>query len=395
MNKTNKDEKLTMLNFTFKNQTEVLFGKGQLSEVASRLPHNAKVLFLYGGGSIKKNGIYDKTLEALGDAEVVEFHGVEPNPEFSTLMKAVEVARENKVNFILAVGGGSVIDGAKFVAAAVNFAGDPWDILIKEAPFENPLPIGAVLTLPATGSESNGNSVVNRKETSQKRAFSSESVQPVFAVLDPEFTYSLPMRQVSNGVVDAFVHVIEQYLTYAVNAPLQDRFAEGILQTLIEEGPKSLATPTDYDVRANVMWSATMALNGLIGKGVPQDWGTHMIGHELTALHGLDHAVTLAIVLPSLMYVQRDSKKEKILQLGERVFNISEQNEEKAIDLTIKAVQDFFETMQVKTRLSDYDIDKTAIDGLVDNLERNGLTALGEHGDIDLVKAREILTLAA
>ena len=395
MNKTNKDEKLTMLNFTFKNQTEVLFGKGQLSEVASRLPHNAKVLFLYGGGSIKKNGIYDKTLEALGDAEVVEFHGVEPNPEFSTLMKAVEVARENKVNFILAVGGGSVIDGAKFVAAAVNFAGDPWDILIKEAPFENPLPIGAVLTLPATGSESNGNSVVNRKETSQKRAFSSESVQPVFAVLDPEFTYSLPMRQVSNGVVDAFVHVIEQYLTYSVNAPLQDRFAEGILQTLIEEGPKSLATPTDYDVRANVMWSATMALNGLIGKGVPQDWGTHMIGHELTALHGLDHAVTLAIVLPSLMYVQRDSKKEKILQLGERVFNISEHNEEKAIDLTIKAVQDFFETMQVKTRLSDYDIDKTAIDGLVDNLERNGLTALGEHGDIDLVKAREILTLAA
>ncbi|NDW16045.1 iron-containing alcohol dehydrogenase [Alteromonas genovensis] len=384
-----------MLNFTFKNQTEVLFGKGQLSEVASRLPHNAKVLFLYGGGSIKKNGIYDKTVEALGDAEVVEFHGVEPNPEFSTLMKAVEVARDNKVNFILAVGGGSVIDGAKFVAAAVNFAGDPWDILIKEAPFENPLPIGAVLTLPATGSESNGNSVVNRKETSQKRAFSSESVQPVFAVLDPEFTYSLPMRQVSNGVVDAFVHVIEQYLTYSVNAPLQDRFAEGILQTLIEEGPKSLATPTDYDVRANVMWSATMALNGLIGKGVPQDWGTHMIGHELTALHGLDHAVTLAIVLPSLMYVQRDSKKEKILQLGERVFNISEHNEEKAIDLTIKAVQDFFETMQVKTRLSDYDIDKTAIDGLVDNLERNGLTALGEHGDIDLVKAREILTLAA
>ncbi len=384
-----------MLNFTFKNQTEVLFGKGQLSEVASRLPQSAKVLFLYGGGSIKKNGIYDKTIEALGNADIVEFQGVEPNPEFSTLMKAVEVARENKVNFILAVGGGSVIDGAKFVAAAVNFAGDPWDILIKEAPFENPLPIGAVLTLPATGSESNGNSVVNRKETSQKRAFSSESVQPVFAVLDPEFTYSLPMRQVSNGVVDAFVHVIEQYLTYSVNAPLQDRFAEGILQTLIEEGPKSLATPTDYDVRANVMWSATMALNGLIGKGVPQDWGTHMIGHELTALHGLDHAVTLAIVLPSLMYVQRDSKKEKILQLGERVFNISEQNEEKAIDLTIKAVQDFFETMQVKTRLSDYDIDKTAIDGLVDNLERNGLTALGEHGDIDLVKAREILTLAA
>lgn len=384
-----------MLNFTFKNHTEILFGKGQLSKVSSRLPENAKVLFLYGGGSIKKNGIYDQVINALQGVEFVEFQGVEPNPEFTTLMKAVQLVRDNKVNFILAVGGGSVVDGAKFVAAAANFEGDPWDILIKGAPFSDPLPVGAVLTLPATGSESNGNAVVNRKETSQKRSFSSETVQPVFAVLDPEFTYSLPARQVSNGVVDAFVHVIEQYLTYSVNAPLQDRFAEGILQTLIEEGPKALATPHDYDVRANVMWSATMALNGLIGKGVPQDWGTHMIGHELTALHGLDHAVTLAIVLPSLMYVQRKQKQEKILQLGQRVFNIKEEDDDKAIDLTIKAVQDFFESMQVKTRLSDYNIDKSSIDGLINNLERNGLTALGEHGDIDLTKAREILTLAA
>lgn len=384
-----------MLNFTFKNQTEILFGKGQLSEVTPRLPKNAKVLFLYGGGSIKKNGIYDSTLACLKGADVVEFSGVEPNPEFDTLMKAVNVARDNDVNFILAVGGGSVIDGAKFIAAAVNFEGDPWDILISGAQFENPLPIGAVLTLPATGSESNGNSVVNRSELSQKRAFSSESVQPVFAVLDPEFTFSLPPRQVSNGVVDAFVHVIEQYLTYPVNAPLQDRFAEGILQTLITEGPKALETPEDYDVRANVMWSATMALNGLIGKGVPQDWGTHMIGHELTALHGLDHAVTLAIVLPSLMYVQRAKKEDKILQLGQRVFGIDNEDKNKAIDLTIKAVQDFFESMQVKTRLSDYDIEMHAIDGIIANLEKNGMTALGEHGDIDLAKAKEILTLAA
>lgn len=384
-----------MLNFTFKNQTEILFGKGQLNEVPSRLPDDAKVLFLYGGGSIKKNGIYNDVITTLKNTEVVEFGGVEPNPEFETLMKAVQVARENAVNFILAVGGGSVIDGAKFIAAAVNFDGDPWDILVKSAPFTNPLPVGAVLTLPATGSESNGNSVVNRKETSQKRAFSAESVQPVFAVLDPEYTFSLPPRQVSNGVVDAFVHVIEQYLTYPVNAPLQDRFAEGILLTLIEEGPKALAAPENYDVRANVMWSATMALNGLIGKGVPQDWATHMIGHELTALYGLDHAATLAIVLPSLMFVQREQKRVKILQLGKRVFGIDEQDETRALDLTIKAVQDFFESMQVKTRLADYDIDKSAIDGLVANLERNGLTALGEHGDIDLAKARQILTLAA
>lgn len=384
-----------MLNFTFKNRTEILFGKDQIQEVTSRLPANAKVMFLYGGGSIKNNGIYADVTGVLNGVEVTEFAGVEPNPEFETLMKAVQVARDNQVNFILAVGGGSVIDGAKFIAAAVNFDGDPWDILVKGAEFDEPLPIGAVLTLPATGSESNGNSVVNRKETAQKRAFGSDKVQPVFAVLDPQYTFSLPARQVSNGVVDAFVHVIEQYLTYPVNAPLQDRFAEGILQTLVSEGPKALATPQDYDVRANIMWSATMALNGLIGKGVPQDWATHMIGHELTALYSLDHAQTLAIVLPSLMFVQRDQKSAKILQLGERVFGITEGEDAKRIDLTIKAVQDFFEKMQVNTRLSDYQIDKSKINDIVANLEKNGMTSLGEHGDIDLAKAREILTLAA
>ncbi len=414
-----------VLNFTFKNQTEILFGKGQIAEVSSRLPKDAKVLFLYGGGSIKKNGIYDQVMTALnadkksGSVEpaantttVVEFGGVEPNPSFETLMKAVEVARAEDVNFILAVGGGSVIDGAKFVAAAHNFEGDPWDILLTGASFENPLPVGAVLTLPATGSESNGNSVVTKKATAQKRGFSSESVQPVFAVLDPEYTFSLPARQVSNGVVDAFVHVIEQYLTYPVNAPLQDRFAEGILQTLIAEGPKALSNPTDYDVRANVMWSATMALNGLIGKGVPQDWATHMIGHELTALYNLDHAQTLAIVLPALMQVQQESKKAKILQLGERVFGISvikgdaEQKaaEQDAIEKTIAAVVAFFEEMGVNTKMSDYDLlgdkplsndkDRSAIDKLIASLENNGMTKLGEHGDIDPKKARQILELA-
>ncbi|QPG05565.1 iron-containing alcohol dehydrogenase [Salinimonas marina] len=384
-----------MLNFTFKNRTEILFGEGQIQEVASRLPENARVLFLYGGGSIKKNGIFDDVSAVLQSATVTEFAGVEPNPEYETLMQAVQVSRDNQVNFILAVGGGSVIDGAKFIAAAVNFDGNPWDILVSGAEFSETLPIGAVLTLPATGSESNGNSVVNRRETAQKRAFGSDSVQPMFAVLDPTYTFSLPPRQVSNGVIDAFVHVIEQYLTYPVNAPLQDRFAEGILHTLLTEGPKALSTPQDYDVRANVMWSATMALNGLIGKGVPQDWATHMIGHELTALYNLDHAQTLAIVLPSLMFVQREQKKTKILQLGERVFGITGEDEGRCLDLTIKAVQDFFEAMQVQTRLADYQIEKRSIDDIVANLEKNGMTALGEHGDIDLAKARQILNLAA
>ena len=383
-----------MLNFIYKNQTEILFGKGQMSEITSRLPENAKVLLLFGGGSIKKNGVYDQAMSALADVDVIEFGGVEPNPTYETLMQAVTTAKEQNVNFILAVGGGSVIDGAKFVAAAYNFAGEPWDILVKGAEFSNPLPIGAVLTLPATGSESNGNSVVTKKETSQKRAFSSPSVQPVFAVLDPEYTFSLPERQVSNGVVDAFVHVIEQYLTYPVNAPLQDRFAEGILQTLISEGPKALSEPQNYDVRANVMWSATMALNGLIGQGVPQDWSTHMIGHELTALYNLDHAQTLAIVLPALMHVQKEQKSIKIQQLGERVFGFNYNDEAEQIDKTIKAVQDFFEAMAVKTRLADYDLDEQAIDAVVKNLEKNEITTLGEHGDIDLAKVKQILALA-
>ena len=383
-----------MLNFIYKNQTEILFGKGQMSEITSRLPENAKVLLLFGGGSIKKNGVYDQAMSALADVDVIEFGGVEPNPTYETLMQAVTTAKEQNVNFILAVGGGSVIDGAKFVAAAYNFAGEPWDILVKGAEFSNPLPIGAVLTLPATGSESNGNSVVTKKETSQKRAFSSPSVQPVFAVLDPEYTFSLPERQVSNGVVDAFVHVIEQYLTYQVNAPLQDRFAEGILQTLISEGPKALSEPQNYDVRANVMWSATMALNGLIGQGVPQDWSTHMIGHELTALYNLDHAQTLAIVLPALMHVQKEQKSIKIQQLGARVFGFNYNDEAEQIDKTIKAVQDFFEAMAVKTRLADYDLDEQAIDAVVKNLEKNEITTLGEHGDIDLAKVKQILALA-
>ena len=383
-----------MLNFIYKNQTEILFGKGQMSESTSRLPENAKVLLLFGGGSIKKNGVYAQAMSALADVDVIEFGGVEPNPTYETLMQAVATAKEQNVNFILAVGGGSVIDGAKFVAAAYNFAGEPWDILVKGAEFSNPLPIGAVLTLPATGSESNGNSVVTKKETSQKRAFSSPSVQPVFAVLDPEYTFSLPERQVSNGVVDAFVHVIEQYLTYPVNAPLQDRFAEGILQTLISEGPKALSEPQNYDVRANVMWSATMALNGLIGQGVPQDWSTHMIGHELTALYNLDHAQTLAIVLPALMHVQKEQKSIKIQQLGARVFGFNYNDEAEQIDKTIKAVQDFFEAMAVKTRLADYDLDEQAIDAVVNNLEKNELTTLGEHGDIDLAKVKQILALA-
>ena len=383
-----------MLNFEFKNTTEILFGEGQSKLIAERLNSNDKILLLYGGGSIKKNGVYDDVVAALAGFEFVEFAGVEPNPTYETLSEALQVVKEQDINFILAVGGGSVIDGAKYIAAAAHYPGDGWDILVEGAEVTSALPIGAVLTLPATGSESNGNSVVTKKATQQKRAFGSPLVQPQFAVLDPTYTYSLPTRQVANGVVDAFVHVIEQYLTYPVNAPLQDRFAEGILSTLIEQGPQALSTPHDYAVRANIMWSATMALNGLIGKGVPQDWATHMIGHELTALYNLDHAQTLAIVLPALMFVKKEQKREKIMQLGRRVFALENADEEALIDATIKAVQDFFEQMGVKTRLSDYGLDRQAASEAAENLRRNDLHELGEHGDITPQVAQSILELA-
>tara|TARA_R110002126_G_scaffold97190_8_gene226737 strand:+ start:11262 stop:12416 length:1155 start_codon:yes stop_codon:yes gene_type:complete len=383
-----------MFNFSYQNPTRIVFGKDQLSQLAKLIPSGSKVLMLYGGGSIKKNGVYDQVVAGLADFDWQEFSGIEANPSFETLMKAADLVREQKIDFLLPVGGGSVIDGAKFVAAAAVYPGDAWDILANRGKVENAVPLGCVLTLPATGTESNGNSVVTRYETQQKLSFSSPLVYPAFAILDPTVTFSLPPRQVANGVVDAFVHVMEQYLTYPVNAPVQDRFAEGLLLTLIEEGPKALSQPDDYDVRANVMWAATMALNGLIGQGVPQDWATHMIGHELTALYGLDHAQTLAIVLPALMQQQRVQKREKLLQFGKRVWQLSHQDEERLIDDTISHTRAFFEQMGVPTRMADYGIAADAVDKLVAKLEANGMLKLGEHGDISLDVSRQILQKA-
>ncbi|OYW96280.1 MAG: NADH-dependent alcohol dehydrogenase [Alishewanella sp. 32-51-5] len=383
-----------MFNFSYQNATRIVFGKDQISELAHLVPKDKKVLLIYGGGSIKRNGVYQQVVNALASVSFVEFAGVEPNPAFETLMRATALVKEQGIEYILAVGGGSVIDGAKFVAAAAVFNGDPWDILAKGAKVTTAVPLGCVLTLPATGSESNGNSVVTRYETQQKLAFSSELVFPQFAILDPTVTYSLPPKQVANGVVDAFVHVMEQYLTYPVNAPVQDRFAEGLLQTLIEEGPKALAEPENYDVRANVMWAATMALNGLIGQGVPQDWATHMIGHEITALYGLDHAQTLAIVLPALMQQQRTTKRAKLLQYGQRVWQLQHQDEERLIDEAISHTRQFFERMGVPTRLADYGIKADAVDKLVDKLVQHKMLKLGEHRDITPEVSRSILQRA-
>lgn len=383
-----------MFNFSYQNPTRIVFGQGQIKELTKLVPANAKILLTYGGGSIKQNGVYQQVMQALEGFEVHEFSGIEPNPSFETLLKAIELVKQQGITYLLPVGGGSVIDGTKFIAAAVCYAGDPWDILTRKAKLTDAMPLGCVLTLPATGTESNGNSVVTRYSTQEKLSFASPLVYPQFAILDPTVTYSLPPRQVANGVVDAFVHVMEQYMTYPVNAPVQDRFAEGLLMTLIEQGPLALSDPQNYDVRANVMWAATMALNGLIGQGVPQDWATHMIGHEITAVHGLDHAQTLAVVLPALLTEQRVQKREKLLQYGRRVWGLQHADEERLIDEAISYTRAFFEQMGVPTRLADYGIKAEAVDELVNKLEQHQLLKLGEHGDITLAVSRKILQAA-
>lgn len=385
-----------MLNFSFENQTRIHFGEGQIATLSTEIPKDAKVLVVYGGGSIKNNGVYDQVVNALKDHTWFEFSGIEPNPKYNTLMKAQAVIKEHDIDFILAVGGGSVADGCKFIAAAALFSGDdPWDILAKQAPIESALPIGVVLTLPATGSETNTNAVVTRD--GNKLPFSSSAVRPRFAVLDPAVTLSLSDRQISNGVVDAFIHTIEQYLTYGVNAKVQDRFAEGLLQTLIEEGPKALQpeTKNDLEVRANIMWSATMALNGLIGAGVPQDWTTHMIGHELTGAYEIDHARTLSIVLPAVMKVRRTAKHEKLLQYAERVWHITQGTEDQKIDQAIALTEDFFKQMAMPVRLSDIELAAADIDILMANLESHGMVALGEKKEVNLEISRQILEQAS
>lgn len=385
-----------MYNFQYANPTRICFGEGQIARLPELIPAGSRLLVLYGGGSIKQNGVYEQLTQALAGREWLEFPGIGANPQYDQLMEAVALVKRERIDFLLAVGGGSVLDGSKFIAAAAHYdpARDPWHILeTVGGEVASAIPLGSVLTLPATGSEMNMGAVITRKSTGDKQHFFSPFVMPRFAVLDPVLTYTLPARQVANGVVDAFIHTLEQYLTYPVDAKVQDRFAEGLLLTLAEEGPKALVEPENYDVRANIMWSATLALNGLIGAGVPQDWATHMLGHEITALHGLDHAQTLAVVLPALLQAKREQKRAKLLQYAERVWDLRSGSDEARIDGAIAATRDFFERMGIKTRLRDYVAD-ARIDALLAKLEEHGMTALGEHGDIDLAQSRHIYEAA-
>ena len=380
-------------NFTFRLPTKALFGKGQIASIADEIPKTARILLTYGGGSIKKNGVFEQVQSALKDHFYIEFGGIEANPEYETLMKAVTLAREEKLDFILAVGGGSVLDGSKFIAAAVPFNGDPWDIPYKKVPISTALPVGCVMTLPATGSEMNHRAVVSRRATQDKLSLYSEWLRPQFAVLDPTTTYSLPAKQTANGVVDAFVHTLEQYATYPVNGKIQDSFAEGVLSTLLEDGPKLLEHPTDYDARANVMWAATQGLNDILSVGVPGDWSSHAIGHELTAVYGMDHAQTLAIIVPALFTHQLEAKREKLTQMALRVFHY-QGDIHRAAEFAIEKIREFFEQMGLKTNFSALGIDDSQFPLVLKKLAEHRPPFIGERKDIDLAAVERILRMA-
>lgn len=382
-----------MNNFNFQNPTQIIFGKDRLDELEKNIPVNAKVLILFGGGSVKKFGTLDKVKANLGNREVIEFGGIEANPQFTTLMKAVEIAKKERVDFLLALGGGSVMDGTKFIALAAKYDGKAEKLLFGESSkMQDAIPLGCVVTLPATGSEMNSGGVISHNHS--KYVVGNPLVYPKFSFLDPTLTYTLPQTQVANGVIDAFVHVCEQYLTYPAEGRFQDRTSEGILQTLVEIGRKTMDEPENYDARANLVWNATMALNGLIGSGVPSDWATHMIGHELTALHGIDHAKTLAIIMPALWTEMFEDKKAKLAQMAERVWGISSGNVEEKAEMAIVKTRTFFESLDVKTHLSDYNISEKDFQPILDGLKAKGLVKLSETGKITLEVSKKILKRA-
>jgi len=373
-----------MNNFDFQNPTKILFGKGQIATLSKEIPANAKVLLLYGGGSIKNNGVYDQVKTALADFKVVEFGGIPANPEYMVLMEALKVIKSEKITFLLAVGGGSVIDGVKFLSAAAVYEGeDPWNILKNSERSLKGMPFGSVLTLPATGSEMNSGAVITRRETKEKLVMGGPGLFPVFSVLDPQVVKSIPEKQIANGLADAFTHVMEQYITYPVDGMLQDRFSESILQTLIEVAPKILKDPSDYNAAANFMWSCTMALNGLIQKGVPSDWATHMMGHELTALFGIDHARTLAIIAPGHYTYNFENKKEKLAQYAERVWNVTEGTLEEKAKAGIEKTKAFYNSLGIKTALSDYTNDYKGTAQIISKrFTERGWKGLGERQNV-------------
>lgn len=377
-----------MENFIFRNPTKLIFGKDMIAHLSKEIPEGKKIMVTFGGGSVKKNGVYDQVVEALRGRDYIEFWGIEPNPKVETLRKAIEICRREGVDFLLSVGGGSVLDGTKLIAAAVRYDGDAWDLVLDNSRIGEILPFGDVMTLPATASEMNRNAVISSIETKEK--FGMKVDYPRFSILDPQTTFTLPVYQRAAGMADTFIHVMEQYMTVTGQSPLMDRWSEGILQTLVEIAPKVLESENDYDSMANYMMCATMGLNGFIAMGVTEDWATHQIGHELTAIHGLTHGHTLAIVFPGLLKVLREQKKGKILQYGERVWGITGGTEDERIDRTIDATEKFFRSLGLQTRLHEVGIGDDTILEIERRFNERGV-AFGEGANVTGTVARKIL----
>ncbi|MDD2982131.1 MAG: iron-containing alcohol dehydrogenase [Crocinitomicaceae bacterium] len=374
-----------MLNFEYNNPTKIVFGKNQLEKLPAYIKSatdSKKVLIAFGGGSAEKIGLLDQIRAVLSDFDLIEFGGIEANPEYETLMQAVEVCKREKIEFILAVGGGSVIDGVKFISGAAKYEGNPWHVLTRETDdiFTEAIPFGTILTIPATGSEANSGAVISRQELKEKRSMGGPLFFPQFSFIDPSLLASLPERQIANGIVDAFMHTLEQYLTHPTDNLLQEREAEAILMTLIEIAPKVIKDPSNYVLASNLFRCATHALNGNLRCGVPTDWATHAIGHELTALHGIDHARTLSIIMPRLWEEMFEQKKEKLAQYGQRVWNLSGDDVAKQ---AIAQTEEFLRSLGIKTKLSEYPVDSSETAAIVrKRFEERNWIELGENKSI-------------
>ena len=379
-----------MENFTFQNPTKLVFGKGQIAELSKLIPTDVRLMVTFGGGSVKQNGVYNQVIDALKNHNFIEFWGIEANPQVETLRKAIAEGKAKKVDYLLAVGGGSVLDGTKLIAAGIAMENDAWNIVLKGYA-KKQIPYASVLTVPATGSEMNGGSVISRAETNEKLVFYGD--YPQFSILDPEVCYTLSEHQVACGLSDAFTHVLEQYLTTTGQSRIMDRWAEGILQSVVEIAPLIKKDPKNYDLMADYMLSATLALNDFIRMGISQDWATHLIGHELTALTGITHGHTLAIVMPATMSVLREQKHDKLLQYGERVFGITEGSESERVQKTIDATETFYRSLGLTTRLSEEGVGNETIEIIVNRFNERG-AAYGENGNVTGDVAREILLMA-
>ena len=376
-----------MNNFIFQNPTKLVFGKGQIAKLTELLPDNINLMLTFGGGSVTKNGVYDQVKEALKGRNFIEFWGIEPNPRVETLRKAVKMGKENNINYLLAVGGGSVLDGTKLIAAGIATDTEPWEI-VKGGVAKEQIPFASVMTVPATGSEMNGAAVISREETQEKYGFF--GTYPQFSILDPEVTYSLSPYQIACGLADAFTHVLEQYMTTPGQSRLMDRWAEGVLLSVKEIAPGIKHNPHDYDLMSDYMLSATLALNDFIRMGITQDWATHQIGHELTALHGITHGHSLAIAMPGTLRILKEQKKGKLLQYGERIFNITAGTEDERVEKAIEMTEQFYRSLGLTTRLSEEGIGMDTIETIASRFNDRG-DAFGENSNVTGDVTREIL----